>query len=110
MKKIQHYLLFILGILLITNCTSKELLLKEDYESSLYLHQSGKTAEVLKEFPKGEVGAFITTLEKTYLNLLQGNSDIKALAKQAIFIEKRFRFQASKELKSVFFAETAEGY
>jgi hypothetical protein len=110
MLKIQNYFLFILGIVYITNCTSKELLVKADYENSFYFHQLGKTKEALNAFPKGEGNAFITTLEKTYLNLLQGNSDIEGLAKQAKFIEKRFRFQASKELKSAFFAETAEGY
>jgi hypothetical protein len=66
--------------------------------------------EALGRFPRGEEDAFITTMEKAYLNLLRGNPDIDALRYYADLIEERFRVVVSREVKSLFYVDTPEGY
>jgi hypothetical protein len=64
----------------------------------------------IEVFPSGESGAFITTLEKTYLNLLKGNPEIEKLEWFAEQMEGRVRYEVSRELKDFFYVDTSDGY
>ena len=96
--------------LLAAGCSATPLLTKEQYGPSRTALALGAPAEALARFPHGEEGTFITTMERTYLSLLQGRPDIDALARYSERIEDRVRYQVSRELKSFFYVETPEGY
>ncbi|MCC5813510.1 MAG: hypothetical protein JJT78_02035 [Leptospira sp.] len=66
--------------------------------------------KALELFPKGEKDSFITTMEKTYLKLLQGEVDIDRLKYYEKYFESRIRFRVSREVKDFFYADTPEGY
>lgn len=83
---------------------------KKDYHPSLQAHYQGRPATSLHHFPTGEAGSFITTMEQTYLKLLQGDPDIDALQRYADAIEERVRYDVSREVKSFFYLRTPEDY
>ena len=92
-----------------TGC-AQSLLLKKDYHPSLQAHYQGQPATALHHFPTGEPDSFITTMEQTYLKLLQGNPDINALQSYADAVEDRVRYDVSREVKSFFYLRTPEDY
>ena len=107
----QHlFNIFLIGLLLLTSSCSTKLLTGGDYEESLHHHYAGSAQKALKSFPKKEDGFFITTLEKAYLKQLKGQPDLPALLNLAKSIEKRIRYQGSREVQSLFYAEMPEGY
>ncbi|MBU2509778.1 hypothetical protein KJ966_00495 [bacterium] len=91
-------------------CSPGTLLTRDDYQVSLHHHYGGLPQKALEKFPAKEKGYFITVLEKAYLNLLSGKPEITPLKKLADTIEKRIRYQGSREVQSLFYAETPEGY
>ncbi len=99
--------IFIL-LIFISHCSS--LLEKRDYYYSEKHLREWDINGTLDAFPRGESGSFITTMEKTYLNLLAGNPDIDDLISYAEKLDNQIRFKASRELKSFFYIETPEGY
>lgn len=100
-----------LPILLFTiNCSTSSILTKYDYHTSRTFYSRGESLSALKYFPHNVEDGFITTMEKTYLNLISGIPSIESLEKYAASIEKRLRFSATRELKSFFYLETPEGY
>jgi ankyrin repeat protein len=99
--------IFIL-IISLAHCSS--LLVKKDYEPGNKAMENWDIRKALDEFPKGERGGFITTMEKTYLNLLSGKPEIDELANYSRKIDNQIRFKATRELKSFFYQETPEGY
>jgi hypothetical protein len=96
--------------LLLAACSQSGLLTRQDYAASERALARGRPAEALADFPKGERGTFITTMERTYLGLLQGQADIDALLPYERVIDDRVRFDASREVHAFFYAETPEGY
>jgi hypothetical protein len=64
----------------------------------------------LAKLPKNEKGTFIDLMERTYLSLLTGNPDIDPLLRYSKKIDNQVRYKVSKEIKSLFFIETPEGY
>lgn len=106
--KFPLMLLVILSVIF-NGCSSK-LLTSVDYQDSLYQHSIGSPEKALEKFPEEEKGYFITTLEKAYLRLLTGKPDNKPLLDLVDSIDQRIRYQGSREVKSLFYAETAEGY
>ncbi|MBE7412891.1 MAG: hypothetical protein L6Q54_13835 [Leptospiraceae bacterium] len=106
----MSYLKFILFILFLVHCNSTTLLTKQDYAVSKNLISSGEVLATLKYFPEHKEKDFITTMEKTYLQLLNGIPSIDELIKYSKKIETRLRFSATRELKSFFYLETPEGY
>jgi tetratricopeptide (TPR) repeat protein len=65
--------------------------------------------EAVYFFPKKE-HSFITIMEKTYLNLLQGKVKIDQLQRIEKKISKQIRYKVSRELKSFFYLKTPKGY
>lgn len=92
-----------------TNCSTK-FNTKTDYSFSESELGRGNIDSAIRELPGGEKGTFITTMERTYLNLLRGNPDISDLLKYAGKIEERLRYSVSRELRTFFYLETPEGY
>jgi len=101
--------IFLLASLYLVSCSTVYNKSYDYYPTTKSLsEQDLETA--LEVFPKGEDGAFITTLEKTYLNLLQGKPEIKKLEWFAEKMEERVRYKVSRELKDFFYADTPDGY
>jgi hypothetical protein len=99
----------IFAIFAFMHCSST-LLKKGDYVNTRYHLDRSNPERALQVFPNFEKNSFITTMEKTYLNLIQGRSDIKDLIIYSDKIEKRLRYSASREIKTFFYIETPEGY
>lgn len=97
--------------LLASGCSQNSLLAKQDYQRSQQDFLRGDSAEALLNFPRAaEDGAFITTMEKGYLSLIQGKPDIKGLQQQAEVLENRVRYHVSREARTFFYAQTPEDY
>jgi hypothetical protein len=103
-------LLPIITFPLLVNCATTATLTKEKYYTSTDMIAAGDITNAIKEFPDKEKGYFITTMEKTYLNLLSGNPDIKELSKFARDDSNRIRYKLSREAKSLVYLATPEGY
>jgi hypothetical protein len=106
-------LLFYFGtFLLLAGCSSTNILLsKQDYQKSQLQFLQGNTDEALLIFPRrAEAGNFITTMEKTYLNLIQGKPQISQLQQQVEILENRVRYHVSREAKTFFYLQTPEDY
>jgi hypothetical protein len=91
-------------------CSGNRLLTRKDYELSQWAISEGNYAEAREKFPKGERGTFITSMEKAYLDLLQGKSDLAGLKKYRDIADERVRFQVSREISDFFYMSTPEGY
>ena len=106
----RHFANLCLLVVLISGC-SQNLLSKQDYEGSQAKFMRNEVHEALVAFPRGrEEGDFITTMEKTYLSLLQGEPDIVALQKQDAALENRVRYHVSREVRTFFYVQTPEDY
>lgn len=113
MAKIYHSSLLLIisaSFILLSGCTSQKLLSKSDYSSALEAFSKGTPDDTLSYFPQGEKNTFITTMEKAYLDLLQGRPNIDELEKYSRVIEKRIRIQISREVKNFFYMDLPEGY
>ncbi len=100
--------IFIFGLFL-SACASTDLIQQSEYNyTRTYLKQS-EPGKALAEFPKKEVGGFITTVEKGYLDLLAGKASPKTLLPVSDDVEKRKVTYVSKEME-YFYKETEEGY
>lgn len=90
---------------------SQTLLTKEDYQGSQAEYAQNHVPEALTKFPHGrEDGDFVTTMERTYLSLVQGVPDIEALKKQDAALENRVRYHVSREVRTFFYVQTAGDY
>ena len=109
MKRITQVLSVLLTVVSFTNCSSS-LLKKGDYANTRHYLNQNDPEGALRVFPRSEKNSFITTMEQTYLNLIQGSSKIEDLVTYSNKIEKRLRYSASREIKTFFYIETPEGY
>lgn len=104
-------LLPLLFLLLAAGCSQTSLLTKQDYQKSQRDFLQGNADDAYLDFPRGmEEGTFITTMEKAYLNLIQGKPQIKALQQQADILSNRVRYHVSREAKTFFYLQTPEDY
>lgn len=102
--------LFLL-VLLCSGCSQNKLFTKQDYQNSQQKFLQGDVQEALLAFPRGmEDGNFITTMEKSYLSLLQGKPQIKELQKHASVLESQVRYHVSREARTYFYVQTPEDY
>ena len=103
--------LYFLLLLLTAGCSQNALLTKQDYQASRSDFMRGDAGEALFDFPhRAEQGDFITTMEQSYLNLIQGKPEIEGLQKQAEVLESRVRYHVSREAKTFFYLQTPEDY
>ncbi|MDH4284890.1 MAG: hypothetical protein OEV35_06185 [Gallionellaceae bacterium] len=98
-------------LLLFSGCSQTALLSKQDYQKSQKQFIQGNTDDAYLSFPRGaEQGNFITTVEKAYLNLIQGKPQIKQLQQQVEILEDRVRYHVSREAKTFFYLQTPDDY
>ncbi len=112
-------LLCLLSVLC-SGCADITLLNKDDYKESQWAFMRGDSAGALKAFPAVaedgnvvEQGDFITTEEKAYLSLIQGQPQIEDLQKHAAALQDKVRFtpaSGGKTINTFFYARTAEDY
>ncbi|MDH4188952.1 MAG: hypothetical protein OEW21_01930 [Betaproteobacteria bacterium] len=96
---------------LLGGCGGTALLTKQDYAPSVRALAQGKVDDARASLlPLGEQGGFITTMEKTYLALLQGRPEIDELAHFATVVENQLRYKVSREARSFFYLHTPEDY
>jgi hypothetical protein len=101
----------LLLMLLSAGCSQTSLLSKQDYQKSQEQFLQGNADEAYLDFPRGaETGNFITSMEKAYLNLIQGKPQIKQLQQQVDVLENRVRYHVSREAKTFFYLQTPEDY
>lgn len=106
----QIFSTFIL-LLLLSACSHTSLLSKQDYQKSQTQFLQNNIDDAALNFPRNaENGNFITTMEKTYLNLVQGKPQISALQKQAEALDNQVRYHVTREAKSFFYLQTPEDY
>jgi hypothetical protein len=104
-------LFWLLLILLASGCSQNSLLTKQDYQKSQNQFVQGNADDAFLDFPRGaETGNFITTMEKAYLNLIQGKPQVKLLQQQVDLLENRVRYHVSREAKTFFYLQTSEDY
>jgi len=99
--------------LLAAGCSHTSLLTKQDYQKSQDEFLQGNADNAYLDFPRGaEAGDFITTMERAYLNLIQGKgkAQVKLLQKQVDVLENRVRYHVSREAKTFFYLQTPEDY
>ena len=104
-------ILCLLALVLFASGCSHNLLTKQDYQLSQQAFMRGDTAKALNNFPRSsENGTFITTMERSYLSLIQSSPDIEGLKKQAKKLEERVRYKVSREARNFFYVQTPEDY
>lgn len=97
--------------MLLTACSQTSLLTKQDYQKSQSQFLQGNTDDAALVFPRhSETDNFITSMEKSYLNLVQGKAQIKSLQQQVNVLENRVRYHVSREAKTFFYLQTPEDY
>jgi hypothetical protein len=96
---------------LLAGCSNPALLTKQDYAPSVAALSRGQVDDARASLlPLGEQGGFITTMEKTYLALLQGRPEIDDLARFAKVIEDQLRYKVTREARTFFYVQTPEDY
>ena len=107
----QSPTLFLFLILLLSGCSQTALLSKQDYQKSQRLFMQGDADDALLNFPRGaETASFITTMEKAYLNLIQGKPQVEQLQRQVDMLENRVRYHVTREAKTFFYLQTQDDY
>ncbi len=103
--------LILVFALALSACSETSLLTKHDYQRSQTDLMRGEVNDARLDLPKrAERGTFITTMEHTYLGLIQGKADIASLQLQAKALEDRVRYHVSREAKTFFYLQTPEDY
>lgn len=95
--------------LVVASCATP-LATRSDYEASVAAFRAGDPRAAALQLPDRESGSFIAVLERGYLDLLAGKGDPEPLREQAAAVEERVRYDVSREVKSLFYVETPEGY
>lgn len=104
-------LFFLFLLLLASGCSQNTLLTRQDYQKSQNQFVQGNADDAYLDFPRrAEAGDFITTMEKAYLNLVQGKPQVKLLQQQVDVLENRVRYHVSREAKTFFYLQTPEDY
>jgi hypothetical protein len=98
----------ILIVSLFYGCSS--LNTKADYRDTRTFLENASISDAVHALPLKEGRSFITIMEKTYLNLLQGKPEIDELYTYSHRIDNQVRYRVSTELENLFYVETPEGY
>lgn len=102
---------YLASSILLSACSQNILLSKQDYQKSQNQFIQGNSDDALLSLPRhAETGDFITSMEKTYLNLIQSKPQIKQLQQQVEALENRVRYHVSREAKTFFYLQTPEDY
>lgn len=91
-------------------CASRTIIRDHHYQLASEAYQQQDVPRALERFPEGESGGFITSIEKSWLNLWQGRYDTKPLQKQVATFDERNFTSISREAGYFFTQESEEGY
>ena len=94
----------------LAGCSSQKILKDQDYLYSLNAYRSGDTEKALEEFPKKERGGFITSVEKSWIQIWDDKPEVEALQKQVKTFEDRKFTSVTREAQYFLFQESEEGY
>lgn len=109
-KKLIGYVVLSVLLFLTSACTSKNIIRDSDYQYSLAAYKSGDLDKALTKFPKKESGGFLTSLEKSWIGLWQGETHHDALMAQAQTLDARQYISVSREAEYFFYSESEDGY
>lgn len=101
----------IICLLLCAGCSQTSLLTRQDYQTSQQAFLHGDDEDALQALPSGrEDGDFITTMERTYLSLIQGKPRLAALQNQEWLQETRGRHAFARDVRMFLQVRTQEDY
>ncbi|QDK39260.1 hypothetical protein [Bdellovibrio sp. NC01] len=103
-------LLLIILFPFLVGCASNKIIRDSDYTDSLAAMRTGSPEKAMILFPSGEQKGFITSMEKSWISLWNGNKDQSSLLDQVKFLESRKYTSISREAEYFFFSESEEGY
>lgn len=105
----RTFLLFIFTALQVA-CTSGEILRDKDYEKSIVSFKQSDFESARRDFPEGEKGGFITTIEKSWIGLWDKKFDSKPLLKHTDAFDPRQVTRVTREAGVFLMGESEEGY
>ncbi len=91
-------------------CSSSKILRDHDYERSLISFRQSDFETARADFPQKEDGGFITSIEKSWIDLWRAKFDSKPLMKHTDGFEGRKFTRVSREAGTFLYAESEEGY
>lgn len=101
----------IICLLLCAGCSQTGLLTREDYHASEQAFVHGDDEGALQALPNGrEDGDFITTMERSYLSLIQGKPQLGALQNQERLQENREHHAFGRDMRLFLQVRTPEDY
>jgi len=97
-------------LLLQAACASQKIIRDHQYQEAAEAYQMRDLPRTLEKFPEGESKGFITSIEKSWINLWRQEYDIKPLQKQIDTFDERKFTSISREAGYFFTQESEEGY
>ena len=91
-------------------CGGPDLLTRADYVPARKALAAADVERAGDDLPRGEAGGFITTMERSYLDLLQGRPRIEPLAALAARVADEVRYEVTREARSFFYLQTPDDY
>nr|BFD58605.1 hypothetical protein CKG001_07120 [Bdellovibrio sp. CKG001] len=95
---------------LLSACSSKQIIRDSEYTLSEAAFRSGDINQALDRFPQKEQHGFVTSIEKAWLGLWNGESENSDLLKQAKTLDERNFTSVSREAQYFFYSESEDGY
>ncbi|WP_413613182.1 hypothetical protein [Bdellovibrio sp. HCB-110] len=105
-------IILILGLLTLitTACSTKQIIRDSEYKYSEAAFKSGDIPQALERFPTKERHGFVTSIEKSWLALWDGEKDNKDLMRQSKTLDERKFTSVTREAKYFFYNESEDGY
>lgn len=108
----KYYFVFILicftGFL--SACSTRQIIRNSEYQYSEAAFRSGDLNQALERFPTKEEGGFVTSIEKSWLGLWNGERDHSDLMKQVKTLDQRNYTSVLRETQYFFYNESEDGY
>lgn len=107
----RYFFVFLLGTsITLTGCSTRQIIRDSEYKHSTASFVSGDLDQALERFPTKEPGGFVTSIEKSWLALWNGETKHEELLKQASTLNSRQFTSVTRETKYFFYNESEDGY
>lgn len=93
-----------------TACASSKIIRDHQYQRAAEAYTQQDLPRTIERFPEGEKNGFIPSVEKSWINLWQGEYNTKPLQKQIETFDERKFTSISREAGYFFTQESEEGY
>ncbi len=110
MMNISHHWSLVSGCFLLGCVHTHDVAEQADYQPSIFEYRRGRADLALQRFPKEEKGGFITSLERSWLALIDGRPDDEKIMSFGKDLEKLQSLDVSDELVSTFYKENIDRY